>query len=158
MITVDFVANCRDKWGNELECNFSIQCCIQNCGGLTSRSIRAVPTPPSLKELAEIDSDLPSVTFVHSNEAMAEREIHPECFATKIKKPSFLCTATEAALESELSPRADDVLAIAMALREQATSKSRPCAHRPTSRRTGDNWKTSPSSSSWETLGDPHQM
>jgi len=51
MCTVEFVANCRDKWGNELECHFSIQCCVQNCGALTSRSIRAVPTPPSLREL-----------------------------------------------------------------------------------------------------------
>jgi len=82
MCTVNFVADCRDKWGNELECCFSIQCCTQNCGALTSRSIRALPTPPSLKRLAEVNPGgnetrpltPASVTFVNSNGAMAERE------------------------------------------------------------------------------------
>ena len=50
---LDFAANCRDKYGNDMECYFRIQHCLQNCGALISRTIRCIPKPAPLKMMVQ---------------------------------------------------------------------------------------------------------
>ena len=46
---LEFATTCRDKYGNMIECNVRIDCCLQNHGALVSRTIRILPKPPRLK-------------------------------------------------------------------------------------------------------------
>jgi len=75
--TIEFEATCRDKYGNVIECGFWIQSCLQNAGGLVSRSVRAIPAPKDLNTMVTEEAGtaptrtLPAtVTFVHSDNSV----------------------------------------------------------------------------------------
>jgi len=71
---IEFVATCRDKWGNELECGFWIQCNLANCGALITRSIRVIPEPQQLHAL-EFDEDR-TLPIIPANITFMKNEKH----------------------------------------------------------------------------------
>ena len=55
---LEFATTCRDKYGNMIECNVRIDCCLQNHGALVSRTIRILPKPPRLKMQRPVQSQI----------------------------------------------------------------------------------------------------